>query len=142
MARSVVDPATTPLTRDEGTELSRALSVVLGTRVAPREFTLPDGTRVGVDFADEGHPTVLAQCAPLRGPVKSVQRNKLIADAFKLVWLRDTHFPDARVVLVMGEQVSRLLARGSWLRAAFATHGLAVTVVDERGTVRPVDTIM
>ncbi len=141
MARSVVSPLPDTLARDDDTELSRALSALLGARVAPRAFTLPDGTRVGVDFADEGRPTILGQCAPMRGPVKSVQRNKLIADAFKLVWLRDTHFPDARVVLAMGEQLSRHLARGSWLRAAFATHGIAVALVDDSTTVRSLDTM-
>ncbi|XKK36984.1 hypothetical protein HFP72_18735 [Nocardiopsis sp. ARC36] len=92
--------------------LAEALSAHLGIELTPREFTLPDGTRIGVDCADGGRPSLLVQFTPLQGPVKSTQRNKVIADAFKLVWLRDHHFPDAHVLLVIGEPLARLFGRG------------------------------
>ncbi|MEE2039585.1 hypothetical protein Q8791_20390 [Nocardiopsis sp. CT-R113] len=125
--------------RQGDTTLVEALSAHLGIELAPREFTLADGTRIGVDCADEGRPTLLVQFSPHQGPVKSTQRNKVIADAFKLVWLRDHHFPDAHVLLVLGEPLARLFGRGAWLPAAFASYRITVALVDDRHRIRTLD---
>ncbi len=129
-------------TREGNPDLTRALSAYLGVELTPREFTLADGTRVGVDCADGGQPTVLAQFSPLHGPMKSAQRNKVIADAFKLAWLRDQHFPDARPLVVLGEPLAKLFGRGAWLPVAFASHRIAVALVDDRLRIRALDISM
>ncbi|WP_017571150.1 hypothetical protein [Nocardiopsis halotolerans] len=129
-------------TRQGNPELARALSAHLGIELAPREFTLTDGTRVGVDCADGSHPTILAQFSPLHGPMKSAQRNKVIADAFKLVWLRDRHFPDARAIVVLGEPLARLFGRGAWLPVAFASHRITIALVDDHLRIRTLDISM
>jgi hypothetical protein len=138
-ARSPSPEDITRSARQGNTELTRALSAYLGTELTPREFMLADGTRVGVDGADRDRPTVLAQFSPLHGPLKSAQRNKVIADAFKLVWLRDRHFPDARALLVLGEPLAKLFGRGAWLPAAFAAHGITVVVADDQHRIRALD---
>lgn len=129
-------------TRGSHPELTRALSAYLGIELAPREFTLPDGTRVGVDCADSSRPSVLAQFSPLHGPMKSAQRNKVIADAFKLAWLRDRHFPDARLLVVLGEPLAKLFGRGAWLPVAFASHRITVALVDDHLRIRALDISM
>ncbi|MFW6641541.1 hypothetical protein ACOALZ_16050 [Nocardiopsis algeriensis] len=140
------EPATQPSTdtlarpsRSDNSELARVLSAQLGIDLTPREFTLADGTRVGVDAADGNPPKLLVQCSPVQGQVKSAQRNKVIADAFKLSWLRDTHFPDARLLLVLGEPLAKLFGRGAWLPSALASHGITVALVDEGQNVRMLD---
>lgn len=125
--------------RQADPSLAEALSAHLGIELAPREFTLPDGTRIGVDCADGGRPKLLVQFSPLHGQVKSTQRNKVIADAFKLVWLRDHHFPDAHVLLVLGEPLARLFGRGAWLPAAFASCRITIALVDDHHRIRSLD---
>ncbi|WP_236567690.1 MULTISPECIES: hypothetical protein [unclassified Nocardiopsis] len=129
-------------TRQGHSELARALSHHLGIDLVPREFTLPDGTRIGVDCADADPPSVLVQFSPLHGPVKSAQRNKIIADAFKLVWLRDHHFPNAHALLVLGEPLARLFGRGAWLPAAFASQRITVALTDDQHRIRALDISM
>ncbi|MES0832575.1 hypothetical protein [Nocardiopsis tropica] len=138
-ARSPSSVVSTRPARQGDPGLAEALSAHLGIELTPREFTLPDGTRIGVDCADGGRPSLLVQFTPLQGPVKSTQRNKVIADAFKLVWLRDHHFPDAHVLLVIGEPLARLFGRGAWLPAAFASYRITVALVDEHHRIRTLD---
>lgn len=145
MGYSATSPPPGELARPARTgnpELTRALSAHLGIELAPREFTLADGTRIGVDCAvctDDGQPTILTQFSPLQGPMKSAQRNKVIADAFKLVWLRDHHFPDAHVLLVLGEPLARLFGRGAWLPVAFASQRITVALADDQHRIRVLD---
>ena len=136
---AVRNPADTLARRPDNTELTRALSAQLGLDLVPREFTLAYGVRVGVDCADGDPPSLLVQCSPFSGQVKSSQRNKVIADAFKLSWIRDTHFPRARVLLVLGEPLARLFGRGAWLPSAFATHRITVALLDADLRVRVLD---
>jgi hypothetical protein len=118
-----------------------ALSTHLGVRLAPRDFTLPGGVRVGVDGAGVGDPdslgvagAVLVQVTYAAGPVKSAQRNKVLADAFKLAWLR-TQVPTARTVIVVNEPFERLFVTGAWLPAALTQQGVEVALV--RGGATP-----
>lgn len=119
-----------------------ALAHHLGTPLAPRAFTLPGGLRVGVDGADGrdgAPPTLLVQCAASAGPIKSAQRNKVIADAFKLAWLR-THVPRARTLIAVNAPFERLFVTGAWLPAALLEQGVDVLLVAGSGssvTVRP-----
>ena len=112
-----------------------ALATHLGVRLAPRDFTLPAGVRVGVDGAGvasaDSHGVagaVLVQVTYAAGPVKSAQRNKVLADAFKLAWLR-TQVPTARTVVVVNEPFERLFVTGAWLPAALAQQGVEVALV-------------
>lgn len=112
-----------------------ALATHLGVRLAPRDFTLPAGVRVGVDGAGVGSAdshgvagAVLVQVTYSAGPVKSAQRNKVLADAFKLAWLR-TQVPTARTVVVVNEPFERLFVTGAWLPAALTQQGVEVALV-------------
>jgi len=119
-----------------------ALATHLGVRLAPRDFTLPAGVRVGVDGAGVGSAdshgvagAVLVQVTYAAGPVKSAQRNKVLADAFKLAWLR-TQVPTARTVVVVNEPFERLFVTGAWLPAALAQQGVEVALVRTDPTAR------
>lgn len=132
-------------TRSAGTdhtdELTWVLSDFFRVPMAPREFTLSGGTRIAVDFADGGDPPrVLVQRSPLRGQLKSAQRNKAIADAFKLSWLRDQHFPSAHAFVLLGAPFTRIFSHGTWLTEAFATYRISVLVANEQRQVDLLDT--
>ena len=134
MGHSAATPAApaTPAPTD-GTHLVRALSDHLGLPLAPHTFTLTDGVRVGVDGADGEPPRILVQCSPLQGRLRSSHRNKLIADAFTLSWLRDAHFPEAHTLLALSSGFSSLLSDGAWLPAALDHCRVSVALVPEAG---------
>lgn len=127
---------------DHTDELTWVLSDFFHVPVAPREFTLPGRTRIAVDFADGSDPPrVLIQRSPLRGQLKSAQRNKAIADAFKLSWLRDQHFPSAHAFVLLGTPFIRMFSHGTWLTEAFAAYRVSVLVANEQRKVDLLDTL-
>ncbi|WP_211718867.1 hypothetical protein [Nocardiopsis sp. MG754419] len=106
-----------------------SLGTTLGLDLAPHRFTLPDGLRVGIDGADADPPTLLVQVTPVIGRVRSTHRNKVIADAFKLTWLRDSHFPDAAAVLALSPELTRFLGPESWLTTSLREQRVTVVMV-------------
>ena len=121
-------------------KMIEALSAKCGTPLTPHRFTLPGGVRVGVDGADRDPPKVLVQATRAGGRVKSTHRNKVIADAFKLIWLSDAHFPDATLILALSPDLSHLLSRGSWLSAALDQRRIHTVLVDDNEGNLPPDT--
>ena len=127
---------------DDADELTGALSDFFRVPVTPREFILPGRTRIAVDFADGGDPpSVLIQRSPLRGQLKSAQRNKAIADAFKLSWLRDQHFPSAYTFVLLGSPFARMFAQGTWLTEAFAAYRISVLLANKQRNINLLDTL-
>ncbi len=102
-----------------------ALSARLGTRLRPRPLMLPDGSRVEVEGID-GAGRVLVQLVTNQGAYKPAYRNKVMADMFKLLWLRAS-VPTAEVaVLVVTELIVQALA--GWVARAAADLGIEVYV--------------
>lgn len=119
--------------------LLAALASHLGVALAPRTFTVRGDVRVSVDGTDAGAdapPRFLVVVNGGAGQLKSLQRNKVIADAFKLDWLRGVLAPGARAVLAVSEPYARLFAPGAWLPVAVRERGIEVAVVDAAGRVR------
>lgn len=116
-------------------DLVDALAEHLGLRLAPREFSLPDGTRVAVDGADGDPPNVLVQSTRIRGQLKSSHRNKIISNAFKLLWLRDSTFPSAHPLLAVSPEAARLFSADAWLTIALRHTRIAVVVVSPEGDI-------
>lgn len=121
--------------RAESPDLVGVLSEHLGRRLTPREFWLPEGTRVAVDGADGDPPRLLVQCARVQGQLKSSHRNKVISDAFKLLWLRDSAFPESQALLVLSPEFARLFSPDAWLTAALQHWRIAVVVVSPEGDI-------
>ncbi|WP_372593430.1 hypothetical protein [Actinotalea sp.] len=116
-----------------------ALSTHLGVPLAPRTFTVRGDVRVGVDGADaasDAPPRFLVTVNGGSGQLKSLQRNRVIADAFKLDWLRGVLAPGARAVLAVSEPYGRLFVAGAWLPVAVRERGIEVAVVSATGGVR------
>ena len=116
-----------------------SLSTHLGVELAPRTFTVRGDVRVGVDGTDAAAdvpPRFLVAVNGGSGQLKSLQRNRVIADAFKLEWLRGVLAPGARAVLAVSEPYGRLFVLGAWLPVAVRERGIEVAVVDAAGRVR------
>ncbi|MRK02240.1 hypothetical protein GEV27_11975 [Aeromicrobium sp. S22] len=111
-----------------------ALSAELGLRLRPRLVPLSLGTTFEVEGID-ADDTHLVQVVVNRGAFSSNQRNKVLADMFKLLWLRSTRFPQAEVCLVLSESTAEAFKPRAWTTLAADELGFHLFVVSETGTV-------
>ena len=104
-----------------------AMSDACGAQLRPRTLTLTGGSRVeveGIDPADR----IIAQLVANGGAYKPAYRNKVMADMFKLLWIRASVSTAERAVLVVTDVVERAL--GGWVAVAAADLGIEVYVFD------------
>jgi hypothetical protein len=104
-----------------------AISAELGAQLRPRPLLLENRNRVEVEGIDpDGR--IIVQLVANQGTYKPAYRNKVMADLFKLLWLR-TSVPSAqRAVLVVTELIVQAL--GGWVAIAAADLGIDVYVFD------------
>jgi hypothetical protein len=100
----------------------------LGVRLRPRPLLLPEGRqRVEVEGIDpDGR--IVVQLVSNQGAYKPSYRNKVMADLFKLLWLRGAVPSARRAVLVVTEPIVQAL--GGWVAIAAADLGVEVYVFD------------
>ncbi|GAA4184448.1 hypothetical protein GCM10022288_05170 [Gryllotalpicola kribbensis] len=104
-----------------------ALSDELGTALRPKALLLENRSRVEVEGIDaEGR--IVVQLVANQGAYKPSYRNKVMADLFKLLWLREGVPSAERAVLVVTEVVVQAL--GGWVATAAADLGVEVRVFD------------
>jgi hypothetical protein len=104
-----------------------AISAELGAQLRPRPLLLENRNRVEVEGIDPDGRTVV-QLVANQGTYKPAYRNKVLADLFKLLWLR-TSVPSAqRAVLVVTELIVQALS--GWVAVAAADMGIEVYVFD------------
>ncbi|WP_405974508.1 hypothetical protein OG496_41330 [Streptomyces sp. NBC_00988] len=104
-----------------------ALGDRLGTPLRPKPLMLPDGSRVEVEGIDVGC-RVLVQLVGNQGAYKPAYRNKVMADMFKLLWLRESVPTAERTVLLVTELIVQAL--GGWVARAAADLGIEIHVFD------------
>ena len=100
----------------------------LGVRLRPRPLLLPEGRqRVEVEGIDpDGR--IVVQLVANQGSYKPSFRNKVMADLFKLLWLRDAVPSAERAALVITEPIVQAL--GGWVAIAAADLGVEVYIFD------------
>ncbi|ACU36564.1 hypothetical protein KCV87_06895 [Actinosynnema pretiosum subsp. pretiosum] len=120
----------------ESTE--RRMLELLGARYAahlrPRTFTLPDDSRVEVEGVDPSG-TILVQLVANQGNYKSHHRNKVMADMFKLIWLREALLPGGHAVLCVSSTVAQ--AFSGWVAAAARDSRVEVLLYQDSGELVP-----
>lgn len=104
-----------------------SLSTDLGVALRPRTLVFDDGTRVELEGADTAG-IVLVQLLPNRGAYRPAFRNKVLADLFKLAWLR-TELPQARRAILLATPTV-LPGLGGWVPRAAASCGVEIRLVD------------
>jgi hypothetical protein len=104
-----------------------ALGDRLGTAIRPKPLMLPDGNRVEVEGIDAAG-RLLVQLVSNQGAYKPAYRNKVMADMFKLLWLRDSVPTAERAVLLVTELIVQAL--GGWVALAAADLGIEIYVFD------------
>ncbi|MFI5934300.1 hypothetical protein [Actinoplanes sp. NPDC051494] len=103
------------------------LSTTFGVELRPRSIDLDDGTWLEIEGADEAN-TVLIQMIGNQGTFRSQHRNKVLADMFKLTWLRTALFPQSRIVLCVTETVAQVFSPSGWSTKAARDLGIEVRV--------------
>jgi hypothetical protein len=104
-----------------------AISDELGVSLRPRPLLLENRNRVEVEGIDSGG-RVVVQLVANQGTYKPSYRNKVMADLFKLLWLRSSVPSAERAVLVVTELIVQAL--GGWVAFAAADLGIEVYVFD------------
>ena len=109
--------------------LSAQLSVPLGKR----KFQLDRGW-LEVDGVSES-PPILAEAWAHQGPPKSAQKNKVMTDAFKLLYaksfLTQQGWPAPQLILAFAaEDAASHFQRDSWMAQALTAQGIERVVVD------------
>lgn len=111
-----------------------ALSTELGLQLRPRLEPVRPGTTFEVEGIDPDD-SLLVQVVVNRGTFSSTQRNKVLADMFKLLWLRTTRFPEAQVALLLSESTAEAFRPRSWTSLAAAELGFDLWVHTNDGTI-------
>ena len=104
-----------------------AISDELGVSLRPRPLLLENRNRVEVEGIDSGG-RIVVQLVANQGAYKPSYRNKVMADLFKLLWLRSSVPSAERAVLVVTEVIVQAL--GGWVAFAAADLGIEVYVFD------------
>lgn len=109
----------------------RLLGERLGLTLRPRRISLPDGIRVELDGADE-ELSVLVEAWAHQGPPKVAQKHKVLADAFKLLYVASTLPTPPRLVLCLSDHAAarHFTDARSWAAQALRSFGMQVEVVD------------
>jgi hypothetical protein len=116
LKNALASPVTDPGLRDvevlevppgnsrEQREAERVMLDLLGRRrgqtLSPSRLTVPSGAEVELDGVDPDR-TVLVECWAHQGRPKSAQRQKVLADALKLSWIRSTLSPPPELILCL-----------------------------------------
>jgi len=115
--------------------LSR-LGELLAIRLEKRKFPLPDGGWLEVDGVSES-PPVLCEAWAHQGPAKSAQKNKVMADAMKLLYAAKLMPSPPRLILLFADEAAALHLRGrSWMGKVLKGNGIEIQVVNLPDDVR------
>lgn len=116
--------------RDAEPVILAGLARQIGISLVPRKFSLEPSGFVTVDGASET-PSVLVEVWAHQGTPKAAQKAKVIADAFKLLWLDRTFFGgEARKILALSSAAAAShFQADAWVAQAFRDLGIDVIVV-------------
>jgi hypothetical protein len=125
-----VPPGDSREQRDAEAVMVALLSDALGVPLAPRRIDLAEGRRVEIDAASEDL-SLLAEAWAHQGPPKAAQRNKVITDAFKLVFIARLAETPPRLILLLSDDAAAAPFRGkSWAAAALREFGVEIVVME------------
>jgi len=102
----------------------------LGATLRKSEIELPGGEWLEVDGVCET-PLILCEAWAHQGPPKSAQKNKVMADVLKLLYVERVKSVPARKILLFGDQVAARRFQGeNWMARALESFGIEVQIVE------------
>ncbi|MFD6073912.1 hypothetical protein [Amycolatopsis lurida] len=101
----------------------------LGIELTRQSISTPSGARVEIDGVDDAR-TALVEAWAHQGPPKPAQKNKVLADAFKLRWIASTLPHKPRLILCFSDEAAaKPFSEGrTWAAAALREQGIEVFV--------------
>ncbi|MBL7496124.1 hypothetical protein I6A84_01210 [Frankia sp. CNm7] len=116
--------------RDAETEAVALLSAKVGVPLAPTHVVLADGSWVEIDAANLDE-RVIAEVWAHQGPPKGAQRNKVLTDALKLVYVEAERGGQWRKILCFTDEQARdAFTRRSWYAGALRHYGIELEVIE------------
>lgn len=114
-----------------------ALSRQLGLQLGKVRQVTPEGQRVEIDGLSTD-PAVLVEAWAHQGKPKAAQKNKVLSDVVKMLWVDKTLFGGAaRKILAVSDTLAVEHFMGkSWMAAAVRDFGIEIRVVDLPADVR------
>ncbi len=102
----------------------------LGTTLKKIEVELPGGEWLEVDGVCES-PMILCEAWAHQGMPKSAQKNKVMADALKLLYVERLKSAPARKILLFGDKVAARRFQGeNWMARALESFGIEIQIVE------------
>ncbi len=117
-------------------QMIRLVAESLGVTVAKRRFELPAGGWLEIDGFSEA-PRILCEAWAHIGKPKSAQKNKVMADAMKLIFASSLGPAPERLILAFADEDAAGHFRGdSWMAQALKAKGIETQVVKLPNDVR------
>ena len=106
------------------------LSRHLGVTLTKKRFSLDEGGWIELDGFCES-PLVLCEVWAHIGPPKGGQKNKVMADAFKLLFLNTLVKGDGIRILLFADREAAAHFQGkSWMAQCLNKHGIIVEIIE------------
>jgi len=106
------------------------LSEDLGASLKKKEVELPGGERLEIDGVCET-PMILCEAWAHQGPPKSAQKNKVLADSLKLLYVERLKSVPARKILLFGDKIAARRFQGeNWMARALESFGIEIHIVE------------
>ncbi len=117
--------------RDAEEWLVDTLSKRLGVRLIKRRWPLDEGSWVEVDGFCES-PLTLCEAWAHIGPPKSAQKTKVMADAFKLLFVNALFKGNGKCILLFADHDAAAHFQGnkSWMAQCLSEHNIIVEVIE------------
>jgi len=108
----------------------QALAQQIGVELRPERVTFPSGAHVELDGVSH-EPPVLVEVWAHQGALKPAQRNKVLSDALKMIYVRDVLRGNYRTILCLTDAIAAAPFIGrSWFAEALQHEGIDIEVVD------------
>ncbi|GLI27722.1 hypothetical protein ARHIZOSPH14_19640 [Agromyces rhizosphaerae] len=126
----VVEPARSRFPDDSiESGMLRALGAQLRQELTPASITVDEQTRFEVEGAARDG-SVFVQLVGNTGEFKSAHRNRVTANLFKLAWVKQALFPEARLALCITPTVAKAFVPNGWTTVATRDLGVEVLLYD------------
>jgi hypothetical protein len=129
MADEKVAPGDSSVQRNVEPELLALLAQKLGINLTASKLKTPNGSWLEV-FGVSQDPPVLTEVCAHQGQLKSGQKQKLMANAFKLLYAERLLAVQARKIMVLADaDAAEAFRKRSWIAAAFEALNIEVLVL-------------
>ena len=110
-------------------EMLEKLGARLGIELKGRKFHIRGGTRLEIDGVCET-PLVLCEVYAHHGSLKSGQKHKILADAFKLVYAERLRGKPAQKIILLADKKAAVPFQGKkWIAEAMRIFDIRIEVV-------------